>query len=155
MDVPGVTGPGGAAPPPASGTMGMGLDSQDFLNLMVAQMRYQDPLNPMDQSDLVAQWAQLGVMDQMSHMNEVLGELTETLGEMDTMEQLAETLTELLKAEQLMQASALLGRTVEATLPETGETIQGEVSEVSVQDGVPTLLIGGLAVELKDITRIT
>jgi len=32
------------------------LDKDDFLKLLIAQMRYQDPLNPMEDKDFMCKW---------------------------------------------------------------------------------------------------
>jgi flagellar basal-body rod modification protein FlgD len=40
-------------------------DQKVFLELMVAQMRYQDPLNPADSSEFMAQTAQFTALEKM------------------------------------------------------------------------------------------
>jgi len=46
------------------------LDNEDFLNLLVAQLQAQDPLNPMDSTDFTAQLAQFSSLEQLQNMNE-------------------------------------------------------------------------------------
>ena len=50
------------------GTMG----KNDFLMLLAAQLRYQDPLNPQSDADFAAQLAQFSSLEQMQNMNETL-----------------------------------------------------------------------------------
>ena len=50
------------------GTMG----KHDFLMLLSAQLRYQDPLNPQSDSEFAAQLAQFSSLEQMQNMNETL-----------------------------------------------------------------------------------
>jgi flagellar basal-body rod modification protein FlgD len=46
------------------------LGRNDFLNLLVTQLQYQDPLNPMDSADFTAQLAQFSSLEQLSNINE-------------------------------------------------------------------------------------
>ena len=140
MNVSGVTS-GGALSSSVSQTTMQGMNTQDFLNLMVAQMQYQDPLSPMENSDFMAQWAQLSVLEELQLMNQALTELTSKLGGSET--------------DELLQASALVGRTIEANPSGSDGVVSGIVSEVRVNDGVPTLIVDGIAIALEDITRIS
>jgi len=45
------------------------LDRTAFLNLLITQLRYQDPLNPMDDRDFIAQMAQFSALEQMMNLN--------------------------------------------------------------------------------------
>ncbi len=78
---------------PASATQTLGKD--DFLRLMVAQLRNQDPLNPMNNTEFVAQTAQFTSLEQLQNINTTLEKLA---GQSNT--------------GGVAGASALLGRTV-------------------------------------------
>lgn len=45
----------------------------DFLNLLVTQLRYQNPMEPMKDSDFIAQLAQFSSLEQLSNINTSLG----------------------------------------------------------------------------------
>lgn len=45
------------------------LGKDAFLKLLVTQLRYQDPLSPMDDREFVAQMAQFSTLEQMQNMN--------------------------------------------------------------------------------------
>jgi len=45
------------------------LDRNAFLNLLMTQLRYQDPLNPMDDREFIAQMAQFSSLEQMQNLN--------------------------------------------------------------------------------------
>lgn len=69
--------------------------SEQFLTLLVAQMQNQDPLNPMDNSEVTSQVAQINTVTGINDLNDTLGTIT---GQIDTT--------------QRLQASALIGRNV-------------------------------------------
>jgi flagellar basal-body rod modification protein FlgD len=45
------------------------LDMQDFLKLLTSQLQYQDPLEPVKDTEFVAQMASFSSLDQMSALN--------------------------------------------------------------------------------------
>ena len=47
-----------------------GLNMQDFLNLLVAQITNQDALNPMDNTEFIAQMAQFSTLQAMTDLTE-------------------------------------------------------------------------------------
>lgn len=57
-----------------------GLANKDtFLQLMVAQLRYQNPLNPVDGSAFLAQLSQISSVEQMVQMRQDLDQIREIL----------------------------------------------------------------------------
>ena len=50
----------------------------DFMNLLMAQMTHQDPLNPMDSTGMMNQLTQMGSMEQMINLNKQVGQLNTT-----------------------------------------------------------------------------
>lgn len=61
---------------------GDNLGKDDFLKLLVTQLQYQDPLNPMDDTDFIAQTAQFTALEQMQNLYNatVLGQATNFIG---------------------------------------------------------------------------
>ena len=45
------------------------LGKEEFFEMLIAQLKYQDPLNPMDGTDFTAQLAQFSSLEQLSNMN--------------------------------------------------------------------------------------
>ncbi len=71
------------------------LGQEDFLRLMVAQLRNQNPLQPMENGEFLTQIAQFGTVSGVRQLNAAF-----------------EALTESLYSSQALQAAALVGRTV-------------------------------------------
>jgi flagellar basal-body rod modification protein FlgD len=65
------------APPPSStGTAGLpAANEQMFLQLLVTQLKNQDPTNPVDGTQFVAQLAQFSQLEQMINMNSSLQQI--------------------------------------------------------------------------------
>jgi flagellar basal-body rod modification protein FlgD len=77
-------------------TTGLVSDTQNqFLSLLVTQLRNQDPLNPMDNAEVTSQIAQLSTVNGINQLNSTLLALS---GQMDV--------------SQSMQAAGLIGKTV-------------------------------------------
>lgn len=117
--------PIGAAFEPAAGQRSLldksRLDAQDFLQVMVAQMRNQNPLEPQSDADFISGIAQF---DQLSSLNEI-----------------NESLSAMASLSALGQVSSLLGREVLADSG-TDEPIQGVVHAVEIDNGTPILVVG-------------
>ncbi len=59
----------------------LGLNSDDFLKLFVAQLQNQDPLNPMDSSQFVTQLAQMSQVEQAYDTNTNLQSILASLSD--------------------------------------------------------------------------
>ena len=58
---------------------GSNLDKEAFLLLLVTQFQYQDPLNPMEDKEFIAQMAQFSSLEQMMNMNESMQGITDAV----------------------------------------------------------------------------
>jgi len=106
----------------------------DYLNLLVTQMRYQNPLEPMDSAQMTAQLAQISQLEQLATANQ--------------------TFAKVLAAAEGDYAAGLLGKQV-AFVPE-GETqaVIGVVSGVERSGTDVLLCVGNYTVALDDIQVI-
>ena len=72
------------------------LGKDAFLQLMITQLRYQDPLEPMDNKDSIAQMAQFSALEQMQNLNTTMN--TSQSGIKLAIDGLSETLGAIQKA---------------------------------------------------------
>lgn len=108
------------------------LDYNSFLKLLIAQIEYQDPTDPMDPSEQVSQLASFSAVEQQVKAN----------AKLDT----------LLTATALSQADSVIGRTLTST--DGGTT--GKVASVRIVDGgAIATLENGKQVELSSGVTIS
>ena len=105
-----------------------------FLQLMVAQLRYQDPMNPADSSEFLAQNAQFTALEKMQAV--------------------ADQTAMVLQATTAFGASSLVGRDVSYTLSD-GTQGTGAVHGVSFGAAGPVLDVGGVDVPLASVLAVT
>jgi flagellar basal-body rod modification protein FlgD len=119
----------------AAGTDKNALGKDDFLKLMVAQMKNQDPMNPADDKDNIAQMAQFSSLEQITNLANATQELATRLS--------------------LTQNVGLLGHTVTYTGAD-GKAVSGTVDGLDLgQDGTTTLSVAGQAgVDPSGITSV-
>lgn len=99
---------------------GPGVDYQAFLKLLVAEMKNQDPTEPMDATQQISQLAQFSSVEQAVQTNTKLDQL--------------------LASSSLSQADGIIGRTVTSA----DGTVKGVVESVRIySDGMIATLAGG------------
>jgi flagellar basal-body rod modification protein FlgD len=69
--------PAAAAEPKKYGFAALG--SSDFLKLMTVQMQQQDPFNPVDQKEMLAQMAQFSSLSETAEVNQTLKQISARL----------------------------------------------------------------------------
>ncbi len=87
------------------------IDVDQFLKLLVAELQNQDPLNPMDNSELVQQ--------------------INTIREISATTELSDTLNSVLLGQNTATASSLIGKSVTA-LTDDAQNIEGVVTRASI-----------------------
>jgi flagellar basal-body rod modification protein FlgD len=110
-----------------------GLDMDQFLKLMIAELQNQDPLNPMDNSQILEQIGQLRSIGATSQLSDTLGAV--------------------LMGQNVTTASSLIDRNVKA-LTDDGEVIEGKVDRVSIVDKAVKLHMGESTVALSNVSEI-
>lgn len=137
------TNPVGASSLPMSTLTGTGksttseadksLGQDAFLKLLVAQLKYQDPMNPADGADFMAQTAQFTMVEKLSEMQKQ-GESTIT-------------------GQQQLQAIQMVGKQV-SYVNDIGGTATGTVESVRFSPTGQTLTIDGKQVGLGNVTEV-
>ena len=85
FDLAGISKPSsvvGSAASAASGTAstnGTGESSDRFLKLLVAQLKNQDPLNPLDNAQVTSQMAQISTVQGIEKLNGTMGAMLESM----------------------------------------------------------------------------
>jgi len=108
------------------------LGKDDFLQLLMKQLAYQDPLSPMEDKEFIAQMAQFSSLEQISAMSQNLSSLSGTLTR--DFARIAEMISR-------SESSSALGRTVELDIGDN-KTIQGVVTSVT-KGGDPRIKVDG------------
>lgn len=129
MEVGALSGTASGAPnATARGTNTMGKD--DFLKLLLAQMRYQNPLEPAKDMEFMGQLAQFTSLEQLDSIRAEIGTLNQRL----------EAMLGGMREQSLSAALNLVGRMVRVETPE-GKELAGSVTGVRLKDGEPYLLL--------------
>jgi flagellar basal-body rod modification protein FlgD len=109
------------------------LGENDFLQLLVAQLKYQDPSQPTDPSTFIAQTAQFT--------------------QVQDLEKLTSTVATLIQTDGMSTAAAMIGRTVQFNdtdgVSRTGTVTSAQVSADGVKLGV-----GSYATDLTSVTQV-
>ena len=74
-----VIGPAAPTQPKTTTKKNDAMGKDEFLKLLVAQMKNQDPLNPMDGQQMAAQLAQFSSVEQLISANDTLAKIRELL----------------------------------------------------------------------------
>ena len=137
--------------------MAQDLDKNAFLRLLVTQLENQDPLDPQDNSEFVAEMAQFSSLEQMTNMNESLGKINTLVSNMDT-------------SVLVGQLSSMIGKGLDwdepvQTTDENGdpviisEPLSGVITGVNVSDGTTRVVVETedgqkYKVDIANITRV-
>ena len=108
--------------------------SDDFMALLLAQLRNQNPFEPMDNQSMMNQLTQLNSLQELKSIDTGL----ENLG----------------KSNQLTEAASLIGKTVEVGV-NNNETISGVVTGVSLVKGQVMLWLDKKTVPLENLITIS
>lgn len=117
-----------------SSTALQNLDKDAFLQLLVAQMKYQSPLAPADSNEFLAQAAQYASVEQLENM--------------------AKSQSELRSMQMVSVATDMVGREVTALEPYSGDTFSGRVEGVRFGTE-PILLVDGYEIPLTSVVSVT
>jgi len=114
------------------------LGKDDFLKLLVAQMKNQDPMNPTDSTASIAQLAQFSSLEQMTNISTAMSTLSQSM-------------TNFSQQSSLTQGAVLIGKLVSGVDTDGVTPIEGTVEAVKWLDGNPKLQIRKVDGTLADL----
>jgi len=110
----------------------------DYMKLLTTQLQNQNPLEPMDNSDMTAQLTQFSQLSQLETMNSSFADVLKTI--------------------QQEHATSLIGKNV-SFIGETSDgsidLITGKVEQIANKDGEVLLGIGDYTLTLDDIIGVS
>lgn len=113
------------------------IDNDDFMTLLFAELKNQDPMKPMDSSEMMSQIAA------MNSLNALIS--------------IKESITALNDSQTLSYASSLIGKTINA-VPDPSDTstiVTGVVTSMTTYNGETLVQIGDTDVKLSTIVSVS
>ncbi|MEI6519297.1 MAG: flagellar hook capping FlgD N-terminal domain-containing protein [bacterium] len=111
-----------------------GLDRNTFINLLLTEIKYQDPLKPMDNKDMIAQLAQFSALEQTQQLNTKMDSMSST---MDS-----------------TKATSMLGHKVVVQGVDDQTPSTGNVTAIMYDGTTPNVVVNGKSYPLTGIQRI-
>ncbi|WP_215538459.1 flagellar hook assembly protein FlgD [Borreliella bavariensis] len=108
------------------------LGKDDFLKLLITQLRYQDPTNPMKDKEFISQMAQFSALEQMTNMSKSFEKLSSSLG--------------------IRRDLDLLGKVIEFQHGD-GEIVKGRVTNIKTGT-IPQVMVNGNYYVYKNILSV-
>jgi flagellar basal-body rod modification protein FlgD len=112
-------------------TVGGDMGKDEFLKILITQLSHQDPTQPMQDKDFIAQMAQFSSLEQMTNVSSEISKVAALL--------------------EKGQAVSLLGRMVE--IAAGSQVVEGTVDEVSGGD-YPQILVNGLFYDVSQVQKV-
>lgn len=110
------------------------LGQNEFLKLLVTQMRNQDPMKPVSDTEFIAQMAQFSSLEQTKTMSA--------------------DITKLRQGNDFLQATNLLGKEVRLHLGDM-EFTKGIVTDLNVKDGEARIIVGDKTYTLDQVNSVS
>lgn len=112
------------------------LSRDAFLQLLVTQMQNQDPMEPVDNSEMIAQLAQFSALEQMENLNDSFQYMSGNIDQLN-----------------FINASSMLGRRVSGVDVE-GNTLTGTVERVHMDGSLVYLTVDGQLMSMAGVMGI-
>ncbi|MGD9128173.1 MAG: flagellar hook capping FlgD N-terminal domain-containing protein, partial [Planctomycetia bacterium] len=109
---------------------------EEFFKLMTTELQNQDPLDPMDNAEMLSQISQIRDIVASDNLTNTLSTITSTF-------------ESVMLGQNMATASGMIGQTIEAT-DNDDITFTGEVAQVTITDGIPTLKCNEVVPEQTD-----
>ncbi|HBT20167.1 MAG TPA: flagellar hook capping protein [Peptococcaceae bacterium] len=117
------------------------LGKDDFLKILVAQLKFQNPLEPMDDEEFISQLTQFSILEQITGIREELQELKSSLKNgVDGQYALG------------IQALNMIGKRIKALID--GTEVEGIVEAVKNFNSQPVLIVGEKEIPLGSVVEV-
>lgn len=122
------------------------LDKDAFLQLLVTQMQYQDPLDPQDNSEYVAQLAQFSSLEQMTNVYKSVEDVSKLVSNIDTSVLVGQLSSMIGKDIAWTQETVRTDANGKAIVDASGNPVTdsvdyvGKVKGVNIVDGTPKIV---------------
>ena len=125
-------------------------DSSMFLNLMLQQLKNQDPTQPTDNTEWLSQLAQYSSLEQMTQMN---------TGLTNCMNYISAMYNDMAMNAEITQTLSMVGKEVTITVPDENDSsktteVTGKVTEANFKDGTGKVKVNGEYYSISNITSI-
>ena len=125
-------------------------DSNMFLNLMLQQLKNQDPTQPTDNTEWLSQLAQYSSLEQMTQMN---------TGLTNCMNYISAMYNDMSMNAEITQTLSMVGKEVTITVPDENDSsktteVTGKVTEANFKDGTGKVKVNGEYYSISNITSI-
>lgn len=127
-------------PKAVDGTNDNAFGQDTFLKLLVTQLRFQDPSEPVDNEQFLGQMAQFTGVEQMAKLNKSLEKLTGSSVKTDAI--------------ALLGAEVTIKPISDDLAGEAPPEIVGNVTQVRFEGGVPMIQVNGREYSLEDVTKV-
>lgn len=128
--------PAEVAPGIVTDTSKTELGKDAFLQLLVLQMQSQDPLNPMDNTEMVSQLAQFSALEAQTNLNESFEILSGNVDQLN-----------------FISGAQLLGKTV-VGVDVDGELLTGEVESIHLDGSLVMLTVDGKLMSMASVFSV-
>ncbi len=128
---------------PVAGAAGDQLDRDAFLQLLVLEMQNQNPLEPVDNAEMVAQLAQFSSLEQMQQLNDRFE------GVVTGLEYLTGNIDQL----NFINAQSMLGKYVEGVGMDGG-AVTGTVDAVHLEGSIVVLTVDGEVLPMTNVLSV-
>ena len=116
-----------------AGKTSSSLDSNQFMQILMAQLTHQNPLEPMDSNEMMNQFSQLNSLQELRDIHTAMDKVS--------------------VSNQTTYLSSLIGKTVKANRSD-GKVLEGVVDGVVADGDNPKIRIGTELVDLTDVIEI-
>ncbi len=134
MEIPGISNSGSFGPSGSSIAGNTDVSKDEFLVLLVAQLKNQSPMNPMEGHEFIAQLAQFSSLEQLITINE--------------------TSTAMFENQQLLAGSNLVGKTATYLDPSTGLFEEGKIEGIQIEGNTISAIINNQVVPPANIIEL-